>query len=250
MTALLAALLGACAGAIVGSYLATLVQRCERGESASSGRSRCDGCGRTLGPTELIPLVSAALSRGRCRTCGVRIEALHWQVEAASALVGGVSLWLSPGPQGAALALFAWLLLPLGLLDWRNYWLPDRLTLLLAGVGMPLGSLLQIAGWTDRLVGGALGFMSLAALAWLYRRVRRREGLGGGDPKLLGAIGLWLGWAALPPVLLVAALLGLGAAIPGGLHATRRMPFGTMLAAAAWLVAAVSVARGGSALTP
>ena len=243
MTSWLAALLGAVAGAIVGSYLATLVQRWGRGEGASTGRSHCDGCGRTLGPAELVPLLSAAASRGRCRTCGARIDPLHWRVEAAAALIGGVSLLIAPTLQGAMLALFGWLLLPLVLLDWRHFWLPDRLTLVLALVGVAAGEWLMLAGWADRLVGGAVGFAALAALAWLYRRLRGREGLGGGDPKLLGAIGLWLGWAALPPVLLVAALLGLGAALPGGLQATRRLPFGTMLGVAAWLVAAVSMVR-------
>lgn len=243
-------LLGGAGGAIVGSYLATLVQRWGRQESASVGRSRCDACGRTLSPTELVPLLSALASAGRCRTCGTRIDPLHWRVEAAAAAIGMGSLILAPTwLQGGILALFGWLLLPQALLDWRHFWLPDRLTLVLAAAGLLLGGTLGIADLTDRLLGGISGLASLWALAWLYRRVRGREGLGGGDPKLLGAIGLWLGWAALPPVLLVAALTGLAIAIPGGLRATRRLPFGTMLAVSAWLVAAVSLARAGSALT-
>lgn len=243
MTSWLAALLGAAVGAIVGSYLATLVQRWGRRESASTGRSRCDGCGRTLGPAELVPLLSAALSRGRCRACGARIDPLHRRVEAAAALIGGVSLLIAPTLQGAILALFGWLLLPLVLLDWRHFWLPDRLNLVLALAGLLGGEQLGLASWPDRLVGGLAGFAALSGLALLYRRVRGRHGMGGGDPKLLGAIGLWLGWAALPPVLLVAALLGLAAALPAGLQATRRLPFGTMLGAAAWLVAAVWMLR-------
>ena len=238
-----AALLGAGAGAIAGSYIATLVQRWGRGEGASTGRSHCDGCGRTLGASELVPLLSAALSRGRCRTCNGRIDPLHWQTEALAALVGGTSLLIAPGLQGLALALLGWLLLPLALLDWRHFWLPDRLTLVLALAGLGAGQWLGLAGWADRLAGGLAGFVALQSIALLYRRLRGREGLGGGDPKLMGAIGLWLGWAALPVVLLAAAVIGLAAALPGGLQATRRLPFGTMLGTAAWLVAAIALVR-------
>lgn len=249
MSAAVLALLGAAAGAIVGSFIATLVQRWGRGEGASSGRSRCDGCGRVLRAAELVPLVSAAVNRGRCRTCGARIDPLHWQVEAAAALIGAAALWLAPSAAGAALALLAWVLLPLALLDWRHFWLPDRLTLVLAAAGLGIGGFLGVASLADRLIGGVAGYAVLAGLALVYRCLRGREGLGGGDPKLLSAIGLWLGWAALPFVLLLAALIGLAAALPGGLQASRRLPFGTMLGVAAWLVAALWVARGGPPLT-
>ena len=249
MSPTLLAIAGAVLGAIVGSYLATLIQRWGRGEAASMGRSRCEGCGRTLRAGELIPLVSALASRGRCRSCGAGIDPLNWRVEAAAALLGGASLWLAPGAQGAALALLGWLLLPLAILDWRHFWLPDRLNLALALGGLGAGGLLGVAGLLDRLMGGAAGFLALWLIALLYRRVRGREGLGMGDPKLLGAIGLWLGWAALPFVLLLAAALGLAAALPGGLTATRRLPFGTMLGIAAWFIAALSLSGWPSPLT-
>lgn len=249
MNQALAAVLGAVMGAIVGSYIATLVQRWGRGEGASTGRSRCDGCGRTLRAWELVPLVSALGSQGRCRTCGAKIDPVHWQVELVAALIGGLALALAPDLRGAALALFGWLLLPLILLDWRHFWLPDRLTGLLAVVGLLAGGYVSQAPLLSRLIGGAAGFLGLWLIALLYRRLRGREGLGGGDPKLLGAIGLWLGWTPLPFVLLLAATIGLLAALPGGLRATRRLPFGTMLGIAAWLVAAFWLVRSGAALT-
>ena len=151
--------------------------------------------------------------------------------------------------RGVALALLGWLLLPLILLDWRHYWLPDRLTGLLAIVGLAVGQFVSLQPILPRLIGGVAGFLSLWLIALLYRRVRGREGLGRGDPKLFAAIGLWLGWMLLPFVLLMAALIGLAAALPGGLHATRRLPFGTFLGLAAWCVAAFWVARGSAPLT-
>ncbi|WP_197417796.1 prepilin peptidase, partial [Sphingomonas sp. CCH21-G11] len=90
---------------------------------------------------------------------------------------------------------------------------------------------------TDRLIGGAAGFALLWSVAAVYQRLRGRVGLGGGDPKLFGAIGLWLGWRALPMVLLAACLIGLAVALVMRLRgrdvtATTRLPLGTLLAVA------------------
>lgn len=229
-------ILGALLGAIVGSFLATLVIRMPRGEQAVTGRSRCDQCRRELGPLELVPILSRIRLRGRCPSCKARIDPVHWQVEACASLLGALSLGLAWGWTGLALALFGWLLVPLAWLDWRHFWLPDRLLLPLAAGGLALGGLVGPA-LADRLIGGLAGWAALTLLLLAYRRLRAREGLGQGDPKLLGAIGLWLGWVALAPVLALAALLGIAVAIARGLGRGDALPFGTMLAAAAWLTA-------------
>jgi leader peptidase (prepilin peptidase) / N-methyltransferase len=224
-------------GLILGSFIATLVLRWPEGRSVG-GRSACDGCGRTLGARDLVPLLSAVASRGRCRTCGGRIDPVHWQVELAAALVGLAAGLVAPGPEALAGAAFGWLLLALAALDLRALWLPDRLTAVLAAGGVVTSPWFAPA-LEERLVGGAAGF----ALLWLvsagYRRVRGREGMGGGDPKLFGAIGLWLGWRMLPPVLLAASLLGLGVALVAAvrgrpLAGDHPLPLGTLLAAAAY----------------
>jgi leader peptidase (prepilin peptidase)/N-methyltransferase len=217
----------------VGSFLATLVIRLPKGEQAVTGRSRCDQCKRELQPYELVPILSRLWLRGRCPACGSRIDVTHWQVEACAALIGASSLGLVPSPTGLALALFGWLLLPLAWLDWRHYWLPDRLVLPLAICGLVFGGLLGPA-MVDRLIGGAAGWAALGLLSLAYRRARGREGLGQGDPKLLGAIGLWLGWVPLAPILALAAAFGLAAALARGLSKTDQLPFGTMLVLAAW----------------
>ena len=117
--------------------------------------------------------------------------------------------------------------------------------LILGAFGWLLDGWLGIApALTDRLIGGAGGFVALWAIGAGYRLVRHREGLGGGDPKLFGAIGLWLGWRLLPVVLLLAGLTGLGIVLARFLtgHKVRaddRLPLGTLLAIAAypaWLV--------------
>jgi leader peptidase (prepilin peptidase) / N-methyltransferase len=237
----LAAFAGFLLGAIVGSFLATLVLRWPEGRDVG-GRSVCDGCGRTLGVRDLFPLASAALSRGRARCCGRKIDPLHWQVELASALLGGLSFAAAGGvPEGAVLAFFGWLLLPLVLLDARHYWLPDRLLLLLALAGAGLGGLLSGESLLSRLLAALVGGGGLMLLAFAYRRLRGREGLGSGDPKMLAALGLWLGPALTVASLLLAALMGLAEALARRRAMDEARPLGTLLGLAAWIVAASSL---------
>lgn len=234
-------LFGFLLGAIVGSYLATLLIRWPRGLSASGGRSRCDGCGQVLGARALVPLLSFLLLRGRCRACGSPIDWRHPAMEAAAAWIGVIAFLLLPGPQGFAAALFGWLLLALAALDVAHLWLPDRLTGALAVAGIA-GALLGLPPAPGaHLIGGMAGYGALALIAWGYRRTRGREGLGAGDAKLLGAIGLWTGWEVLPFILLLASgagLLCVGALALAGrpVTATTRLPLGALLAVAAWPV--------------
>lgn len=233
---LLAAISGALAGAVVGSFLATLVIRLPRGEQAVTGRSRCDQCRRELRAIELMPILSRLWLGGRCPACRSAIDATHWHMEASGAAIGGLALAISFDGQGAALAVLGWLLLPLAWLDWRHFWLPDRLVLALAAGGLALGGLLG-PPLLDRLLGGIVGWGILTLLLLAYKHVRGRDGLGRGDPKLLGAIGLWLGWMPLASVLALASILGLAIAWARGLHRADALPFGTVLAAASWLAA-------------
>jgi leader peptidase (prepilin peptidase) / N-methyltransferase len=233
----------AIAGAIAGSFIATLCVRWSRGEQATVGRSRCDSCNLELSAVELIPIVSSLYTRGRCRTCGARIPGLHLWIEIAAAVLAAIAVGLQPTLQGAALALFWLLLLGPAVLDARHHWLPDPLTLVLGGAGLLAGGLATGVPLVDRLIGGAVGFLALWIVAQAYRRLRGREGLGAGDPKLMGAIGLWAGWVALPAILLIAALAGLGVAVAQGRSRLDRMPFGSLLAGAAIVWTGVLAAR-------
>ena len=234
----------AVAGLIIGSFVATLVIRWPAGRSVAHGRSACDGCGRALAPHELVPVLSALVRRGRCRACGATIDPLHWRIELACGAVGALAGWAAPGVAGVAGAMFGWLLVALAVLDLLELWLPDALTLPLTLLGLASGAAGLDPTLLDRLIGGALGFALLWAVAAGYQRVRGREGMGSGDPKLSGAIGLWLGWRLLPVVLVLAAGAGLAAVLAMRLagRATPRdlqLPFGTCLAVAAypaWLV--------------
>ncbi|WCT72886.1 A24 family peptidase [Sphingomonas naphthae] len=232
-------LAGAGLGLIAGSFLSTLVLRWADGRSVVHGRSACDGCGRALRAFELVPLVSYLALHGRCRRCGAAIDGRHPLMEATAAAIGALSLWRFPGWEGLAGALFGWMLLALLALDLIALWLPDRLTLPLGALGLAGG----VAGlWpplADRAIGAVAGYLLLAAVAWLYQRTRGRMGIGGGDPKLFGAIGAWLGWRELPAVLLAASLIGIAIVLARmilrrSVATTDALPLGAFLALAAW----------------
>ena len=225
-------------GAIAGSFIATVLIRWPKGLPIT-GRSRCDSCAARLHLLDLVPVLSWAALRGRCRGCGERIDARHIAIELASAAIGLAALLAHPLPLAAATALLGWWLLLTAALDLEHHWLPDALTLPL----IPLGLAAAWAGLgpplAERLAGAAIGWAVLAGLAFLYRRLRGRDGMGGGDPKLMAALGAWVGAWQLPAILLGAGLLGLAAVLAMRLRgapveATTRLPLGTLLALAGW----------------
>jgi len=237
----LRAAIGGGLGLIVGSFLASASIRWPQGRGVARGRSKCDACGATLGPAELLPLLSFVIQRGRCRRCAAAIDRRHPAIELAAALLGAVAMVAHPDWLGLISAAFGWWLLLIAILDLEHQWLPDRLTLPLIPLGLAAawaGFGLPLAG---RALGAVIGWGALWLIAALYRRLRAREGMGGGDPKLLGAIGAWIGALLLPFILIGAGLLGLVAVLAMRLRgetvaATTRLPLGTLMAVSAWPV--------------
>ncbi|EYC50426.1 methyltransferase [Hylemonella gracilis str. Niagara R] len=175
-------------------------------------RSHCPRCGHVLRWHENVPLLSYLVLRGRCSACHGAIGLRYPLVELATALLfawcaaqAGGSQW----PMALAWSGFCAVLLALALIDWDTHLLPDSLTQPLLWTGLSGAAL----GWTgtslpDAFWGAAIGYLSLWLLANSFRWVTGREGMGQGDFKLLAALGAWLGWAALPPLLLFASSLG------------------------------------------
>jgi leader peptidase (prepilin peptidase)/N-methyltransferase len=233
------------AGPFVGSFLGVLARRLPAGRGVVAGRSCCEACGHVLGPAEMVPLLSFAWQRGRCRWCGARIAWGHVGIEVAALWVAVVAALVVPAgayPGGAGIwvsCALGWWLLVLGWIDAATFRLPDGLTLplILAGLGEAL--VLAPEDVTDRAVAAAVAATALYGLAFLYRRLRGREGLGLGDAKLLAAGGAWVGTAALPWVLVAGAVLALGYVgvlrVRGvGVTGGTRVPFGPFLAAGIW----------------
>ena len=161
------------------------------------------------------------------------------------AATAAIFAWAAAATPGAlvlaASLVLGWTLLTLALIDARAFRLPDPLTLPLLAAGVAGAFLLPGAPVLDHLAGAAAGYGVLAFIGWAFWRLRGEEGLGLGDAKLLGAGGAWLGWRALPSVLIIACLLAFAlvavrAASRGRVSARRRIAFGAPLCVAIWIV--------------
>lgn len=228
------ALFLALAAPFVGSFIATAVLRMGGEESALHGRSRCDSCRVPLSWRDLVPVASWLALGGRCRHCGTPLARLYPATEIAFVAIAAHGLVFVPAPLAAISIALGWTLLTLALVDLRTFLLPDALTLPLAAGGLALVAWREPAAFTDHAVGLAAGAGLLLGVRALYFRMRGREGLGLGDVKLTAAAGAWLGWTALPSVLLVATATGLAAVVLTGLagrplRADDALPFGPFL---------------------
>jgi leader peptidase (prepilin peptidase) / N-methyltransferase len=207
-------------GLVVGSFLGALAARWPAlDRSFILGRSRCAACGASLGWRETVPLWSWLRQRGRCRQCNAAIGWLPLLAEVAAAAIVVIA-WATLAPAAAMLAtLLGWWLLLLALVDAEHGRLPDVLTLPLLALGLAAAALAPLPGLAsplDSALGAALGFLVFYLVARLYAAWRGRPGLGLGDAKLLAALGAWLGVAGLAPLILTAALAGLGVALASG----------------------------------
>ena len=243
MTVIPAWLLPVLMAPFVGSFLGVLIERLPARAPIVLARSACRHCGTMLGPIDLMPLLGFVLLRGRCRHCHQPIGWLHPAIELAAL---AVALWVSqaapesdPGWIWAACGL-GWTLLTLAWIDWTHFLLPDGLTLPLLLTGLARASVWEPEALTDRCLAAVLGYLSFQGLAVAYRHLRGRDGLGGGDAKLIAAAGAWCGLAALPFIVLGSAVLGLlaalGLALAGrGMTSRTPIPFGPCIALAFWL---------------
>jgi leader peptidase (prepilin peptidase)/N-methyltransferase len=211
-------------------------------------RSACPACHAPIGALQNIPILSYLFLRGRCARCGARISLRYPLVEALTGLLSALVAWkLGFGwPSLAALAL-TWFLVALAGIDIGHQLLPDSLTLPLMWMGLLLSLFAPGPGGAPipvdpraSLIGAAAGYASLWSVYHLFRALTAREGMGYGDFKLLAALGAWLGWRMLLPVVLIAAAVGAVTGIVligvrGRSHAAP-IAFGPFLAAAGWLM--------------
>ncbi len=224
---------------VIGSFLGVLIHRLPDGRAIVWARSRCEACQVVLTARDLVPLVSWLALRGRCRRCGHSLGWFYPGIEVAALLVALVALGVDGLPRAWLDCVLGWWLLTLSWIDLRRWVLPDVLTLPLIVAGLLAAVLFEPASLIDRALGAVFGYLALRAVAVGYRALRGRDGLGGGDAKLFGAAGAWVGIMALPQVILAAALAGLvaaGALRLGGvrLHAHSALVFGPFIALATW----------------
>jgi leader peptidase (prepilin peptidase)/N-methyltransferase len=218
-------------GAIVGSFLNVVAYRLPRHESLATPASHCPRCGTPLRPYDKIPILSWLFLRGHCRSCGGAISPRYPLVEALTAALCGGAVLVHHSASAIALSIvLIVLVVPAALIDLEHRIIPNRITALGAGLAIVIGLALDPAGEPERLIAGvaAGGFLLAAALAY-------PGGMGMGDVKLAGMMGLFLG-AAVAPALLIALVAGvfLGALVIArrGARAGRKtaVPFGPFLA--------------------
>jgi len=226
-------------GLVMGSAVTAIAHRVPRGLSWVRGRSACPSCGHVLTVIDLVPVLSWASTGGRCRYCRVRVP---WRYPLTELACGtwALLLWRVTGPTWAYLPLALWgfLLVALFWIDLDYQLLPDVLTFPGTLLGIAAALTLPAGGW-HAILGMALGSGLLGLLAWGYERIRKVEGMGGGDIKLAAMFGAVLGWQL---TLLTLALAALAGTLWGALLIARHrgtgmtaLPFGTLLAPAAMI---------------
>ncbi len=234
-----------------------------QGEGGAAGRpfnlayppSHCPSCGHRLHWWENLPLISYVLLRGRCAACKRRISPQYPLVEAAAALLALLAASQLPfgWPLLAGLVLL-WVLLVLTVIDLNTMLLPDQLTLPLLWLGLLVNMGGMFASLPDAVLGAAAGYLALWSIYHGFRLLTGKEGMGYGDFKLLAALGAWMGWQALPGVVLlsslVGAVLGIAILLVRGKDKNTPIPFGPYLAIAGviwffWGDALLSLYLGG-----
>ncbi|MGU5714710.1 prepilin peptidase [Aeromonas taiwanensis] len=203
-------------------------------------RSACPHCGHAITAIENIPLLSWLWLRGRCRECQAPISARYPLVELLTALLSvAIAATLAPGWSVLAALLLTWSLVALTFIDLDKMLLPDQITLPLLWGGLLFNLLGGFVPLVDAVIGAMAGYLVLWSLYWSFKLLTGKEGMGYGDFKLLAALGAWLGWQALPIILLLSSLVG--AVIGITLIALRKhhqgnpIPFGPYLAIAGWI---------------
>ncbi len=199
--------------------------------------SRCPSCGHRIAWYENIPVVSWLVLRGRCSACRSPISVRYPLVELSTALLFAALAWRAgPHPSAALWCVAGAVLLALALIDWDTTVLPDALTLPLLWGGLVAAALGWLPGLSlpQSLWGAALGYLSLWSVYWVFKLATGKEGMGFGDFKLLAALGAWLGWQAILPIVLMASIIGAAVGLvmkaTGSLREGRFVPFGPFLA--------------------
>ncbi|WP_404991904.1 prepilin peptidase [Cupriavidus pauculus] len=250
-------------GLIVGSFLNVVIHRLPRmmdfdeanyiaevrGEplphparyNLMAPRSACPHCGHQIAAWENIPIVSYLFLRGRCSACKAPISIRYPLVEAVTGVLSALAMWhFGPTVQALAAIVMIWALIAAFMIDADTQLLPDQITLPLLWLGL----LLNLQGWfvplQDAVIGAAAGYLSLWSVYWLYKLIRGREGMGYGDFKLMGALGAWFGWQALPALILMSSIVG--AVLGGAMLLLQRkgsettFPFGPYIAGAGLII--------------
>lgn len=202
-------------------------------------RSFCPKCNKTLRWWHNIPLLSYCLLRGKCRYCQHTIAASYFMIELSCVLISVLTATLVNHPIDSLWwCLFVWIAITMVILDSRYLLLPDSLNYSLLWSGLVFA---LIQGKTDMaIISAIIGYISFAVINIVYKWVRKRDGIGQGDFKLLAGIAVWVSWYELPQVVLVGSILGLCYALiifvkEKSINLSLTLPFAPFLLIGTWL---------------
>jgi leader peptidase (prepilin peptidase)/N-methyltransferase len=225
-------------GAIVGSFLNVCIYRIPAEKSIVSPPSSCPACGHQIRWFENIPIFSYLFLRGHCAACRLKISLRYPAVEALTGLLFVLTFYYF-GFSSVTLVymVFVAALVAITFIDLDHQIIPDVISLPGILVGFASSFFIPWLTWSDSIFGILLGGGSLLAVAWIYEKLAGREGMGGGDIKLLAMFGAFLGWQAVFPIIFLASLAGTLVGVPLMLvqkgDTRLAIPFGPFLALAA-----------------
>jgi len=211
-------------------------------------RSRCPSCGAPIKAWQNIPVLSYLLLGAQCSKCQASISVRYPLVETLTAILAAICAWHFGFGWEALMAIgLTCVLVVISLIDFDHQIIPDSIVMPLLWVGLTMSLFHPLAGADtlfispqDAIVGAVAGYLSLWSVYQLFKLVTGKEGMGYGDFKLLAALGAWLGWQALPTIILmsavVGAVIGIALIVFRGRDRQIPIPFGPYLAAAGWIV--------------
>ncbi len=203
-------------------------------------RSRCPNCGVTIGALQNIPVISFLLLRGRCASCSQRISIRYPIIEIVTAVLS-VVVALQFGLNFAMILalLLTWSLIALSVIDFDHQILPDSITLPGIWVGLLVNSFDLFTDLQSSVIGAAAGYLFLWLVYHIFKLITGKEGMGFGDFKLFALFGAWLGWQALPLIILLSAfagaVIGIALIVVGRRDRNIPIPFGPYLSVAGWI---------------
>ena len=210
-------------------------------------RSRCPSCGAAISAWQNIPVLSYLLLGAQCANCRTSISVRYPLVEIMTAMLAGLCAWhFGLGWEALAAIGLTFALVPISLIDADHQLIPDAIVYPLLWAGLLLSLANPVVGADtlfiapgDAIIGALAGYLSLWSVYWLFKLITGKEGMGYGDFKLLAALGAWLGWQALPTIILmsaiVGAVIGVGMIVFRGRDRQVPIPYGPYLAAAGWI---------------
>ena len=222
-------------GSLWGSFANVCIHRLPKGKGVVSGRSHCPKCKKEIVWQDNIPIISYLILKGKCRKCKRKISSQYPMVEMINILLFLIIYFLF----GISLTTILLMILSLSFLiiffiDLKHFIIPNSLTFSMMILGFiksfdpNLNSIFP--NYINSLIGGLFGYGVIFSIIFFYKQIRKKEGMGLGDAKLLAVIGFWFGWIAIPFVLFLSSIFALVSVIPDLIKKNKKMtsqiPFG------------------------